>query len=280
MPGTGAHVVTDADGTAVVRTAAGRFLRLQSPPPDLTRILTGESTRPAAPAAPDEEYVAALRAEMSSREAADARRRWPAARRTVTLVGSGRVLDDVAEALDEWDVHPRRRTTDSVLQEGAEPGTHAAHLVIAYGDSPAERADWPRLDTLPNAGIAWLRAYRDGENCFVDPLCVTPADPGSEQVRRRRLAAALVPGPLRTWQHATVETRPMSSGARMLTVGRILTVALAWAQDREATAGDTATVDVYRRTLWKFVPATGVVSEHPVLGYAPPHVPDEPVDRP
>jgi hypothetical protein len=49
----------------------------------------------------------------------------------------------------------------------------------------------------------------------------------------------------------------------MLTTSRILTLALAWAQG-------SASLTEYRSTLWKLVPATGTISEHPVLAYDPP----------
>ncbi|WP_210407097.1 hypothetical protein [Prauserella flavalba] len=280
MPATGAQVLIDFDGTAMVRTSAGRFLRLQAPPPGLWDVLTGASAGDEATAA----YLAALQEEMTSREAADARHRWPVSRRTVGLLGSGAVIDELAQALGEWGVSTQRYATSAQLLATRHPGPEgepvtgeggsvAPVLVIAYADSPAERADWDRLDVLPGAGVAWLRAYREGGNCFVDPIGVTAEDPGSEQVRRRRLAASLVPGQLAAWQRAApADGRPMPSSARIFLVGRILAVSLAWAQE-------TALLEEYRQTLWKFVPATGTVSEHPVLGYAPPHVPDEPVIR-
>ncbi|PXY25826.1 hypothetical protein BAY59_19805 [Prauserella coralliicola] len=280
VPATGAHVLIDSDGAAMVRTSAGRFLRLQAPPPGLWDVLAGDSAGDEATAA----YLAALQEEMASREAADAQHRWPASKRTVGLLGSGAVIDELAQALGDWEVSTQRYATSAQLLATGHPGPDgepvnggggpvACDLVIAYADSGAERADWGRLDVLPGEGVAWLRAYREGENCFVDPIGVTAEDPGSEQVRRRRLAASLVPGQLAAWQRAApADGRPIPSSARTFLVGRILAVALAWAQE-------TALLEEYRQTLWTFVPATGTVSEHPVLGYAPPYVPDEPVIR-
>ena len=80
---------------------------------------------------------------------------------------------------------------------------------------------------------------------------------------RRRLATSFVPREFDAWQRASAAAAPPCLAARTLTAGRILTVALAWAQGSSALEG-------YRGTLWKLVPATGAISEHPVLAYDPP----------
>ncbi|MDA0565225.1 hypothetical protein LG943_12990 [Streptomonospora sp. S1-112] len=277
VPGSGADALVEHDGTGVVRTSAGAFLRLQHPPAGLADALTG------APAGDDESgaYAAKLTAEMAAREAADAERRWPAARRNVGLVGEGALIEALADALTGWGVAPARFPDGAALlaAPGADPAggdlPDAAagdrpgaappwDLVIAYADTPAARAGWDALDSLPGHGAAWLRAYREGQVCFVDPISLSTDDPTAEQVRRRRLAASTVPRELDAWQRAAAgSAEELPTAARTLVAARILTVALAWAQRAD-------TLETYRGTLWKLVAATGTLSEHPVLAYDPP----------
>ncbi|WP_198664104.1 hypothetical protein [Jiangella endophytica] len=239
-------------GGGVVRTPSGRFLRLQDPPPGLAAALAGGRVDDAAAA----EYADLLTAELVAREGRDADRRWPAARRDVCLVGAGETVDALAEALSGWGIEPVAGGPDGLA---APP-----RLVIAVAETPRERAHWGELDTLPARGIAWLRGYREGETCFVDPLAVTTGDPGSEQVRRRRLAASSVPRELAVWQRAVASApAPLPVAARTLLLARVLTVALAWAQDAPA-------LDAFRRTLWKLVAPSMTITEHPVLGYDEP----------
>ncbi|MGW5877227.1 hypothetical protein ACWFMI_11855 [Nocardiopsis terrae] len=276
VPGTGAHVIVDSGGAGVVRTSSGRFLRLVSPPPGLLDALGGVSGGDGEASA----YAETLRVKMSTLEEEDARRRWPSPQREVALVGGGPPLDAVAEALTGWGAVVTRHTGGEALLasvDGAADDEHRGSgttgprredawpwgLVVAYADSPAERTGWDRLDELPGRGVAWLRAYREGENCFVDPICLDGDDPGAEQVYRRRLAASFVPRELDTWRHAAVAAEPPSAAAQVLVTGRLLTLALAWAQGSDALVG-------YRGTLWKLVAATGTISEHPVLAYDPP----------
>lgn len=269
VPGTGAEVLVRPDGTAVVRTAAGRFLRLQSLPPGLLGVLAQGSD------GDDQalEYLNALRVELFSREAGDSEARWPTARKTVDLIGTGAVIDELAHVLSGWGVDAHRYITGDDLFSARQEDPGGEGLVIAYAASPAERTGWDRLDRLSQVGTAWLRAYCEGENCFVDPISLAVDDPSSEQVRRRRVAASLVPDELEAWQRAgSTDAAPLPSGARILLVGRILAVALAWAQQTDMLLD-------YRRTLWKFASATGTLSEHPVLAYPPPYVPDQPSTR-
>ncbi|XKH54528.1 hypothetical protein LG293_12245 [Citricoccus nitrophenolicus] len=261
VPGTGASILVDDTGVGVARTASGRFLRLQSPPPQLIGTLAGTdegTTR-------SREHAADLRAELKARQTRDAESRWPAERRRVVLIGTGEVPDDIAAALQQWEVAVTRHREAGEFDVTGDDGPD---LVIAYAAVPAEHDAWLRLDRLPPAGTVWLRAYREGELCFVDPLSVTEDDPTSEHVRRRRLAASLVPQELAAWQAAAPSsTAPLPVAARAWFVARILSVAAAWAQDAPE-------VGYYRQTLWKLVPATGITSEHPVIAYPPPYVPD------
>ncbi|MBV2364170.1 hypothetical protein ACFPZ0_00185 [Streptomonospora nanhaiensis] len=269
VPGSGADVLVDHDGTGVVRTSSGTFLRLRHPPAGLVGALSG------APADDPEAgaYAEKLAAQMAAREDADAERRWPSARRGVGLVGHGAPVEALADALTGWGVSPARLSADAAASGRGRPG-RPWDLVIAYADSPAERARWDLLDTLPGEGVAWLRAYREGGVCFVDPISLTPGDPTAEQVRRRRLAASPVPRQLDAWQRAAAGPRDeLPPAARTLLAGRILTVALAWAQQADTLEG-------YRNTLWRLVASTGTLSEHPVLAYDPPPALDGAAARP
>ncbi|WP_017627594.1 hypothetical protein [Nocardiopsis chromatogenes] len=267
VPGTGADALIGPDGTGAVRTSSGRFLRLQNPAPGLIGALTGTPDQGTGGTGGGESgaYAERLAAEMSAREADDAERRWPSARRDVALVGKGAPVDALADALNGWGLSATH-VPDAAELRADRPWD----LVIAYADSPRERAGWDTLDRLPERGTAWLRAHREGGVCFVDPIAVSADDPTAEQVRRRRLAASPVPGELDAWQRGAAASPhasdPLPSAACTLLTGRVLTVALAWAQQAEALEG-------YRGTLFKLVAATGALSEHPVLGYdAPPAI--------
>lgn len=273
LPGTDAHVLSAPDGSTVLRLSSGRFVRVQEPPPGLLRALAVESQGTDETA----EYVQALRDTIASREAAEAETRWTRHRRTVGLVGEGPVIERVADALDGWGVDLQRFGTAQQLLEHRDRRLETAgadfSLVIAYADTPRDRADWTRMDALPQSGCAWLRAYREGQICYVDPLSVVGDDPSSDQVLRRRLAAHPTPSLLARWQEVVAHAEPLTLSAGALLTGRLLTVALAWAESGEATGP-------LRSTLWKFVPATGRISEHTVLGYDAPHLPAEAVIRP
>ncbi|WP_017594219.1 hypothetical protein [Nocardiopsis potens] len=259
VPGSGADVLLQHDGTGFVRTASGRFLRLRNPPPGLTAALSGA---PPADGGTAGAYAERLAAETAEREDGDAERRWPAARRNTALVGAGAPADALAEALAGWGAAPARFPgAAELIAAGRE---RPWDLVIGYADSPGERAHWDLLDALPGRGTAWLRGYREGEVCYVDPIAVSPGDPTAEQVRRRRLAASPAPRGLDAWQRASAApARELPRAARTLLEARILTVALAWA--RRAGA-----LDRYRGTLWRLAAATGEIGEHPVLAYDPP----------
>ncbi len=260
LPGTGTDVLIDGDGTGAVRTASGRFLRLQSPPPGLFDALTGGAGDEASSA-----YVDRLTRTMSARERDDAERRWPAHRRDVALVGGGPVTEALAEALAGLGADVTRHPGGA--QDAADPGPGTPRLVVAFAETPAEREGWAALDRLPEHGAAWLRGYREGATCFVDPIALTAEDPTARQVHRRRLAASPVPRELAAWQRsATAAPAPLPAAARTLVVGRMLTAALAWAQE-------TDELTRLRTTLWKYVSASGTATEHTVLGYPEPFDP-------
>ncbi|GAB3474497.1 hypothetical protein [Nocardiopsis coralliicola] len=267
VPGTGAHALMTGADSGVVRSASGRFLQLHSPPPDLPEALRGAAVASEESAA----YASRLRSAMAEREHGDAQRRWPAPRRRAAVVGAGPPADAVAETLSTWEVAVERHSDGAALLHAWDraPGRAGPPLVIAYADTPDQRAGWDRIDRAAHGGTAWLRAYREGETCFVDPLTAAAQDPGAGQVLRRRLAASPAPEAMDTWRRAAAAAPPLSGAAHLLLTARILTVALAWARDEDG-------LEAYRRTLWKLVPATGAITEHTVLAYDPPHIPEPP----
>lgn len=247
VPGTGADVLLGPAGDGVVRTRSGRFLRLEDPPAGLADALAGGRAGDSAAS----EYADRLRTELAARECRDADERWPAERRGVRLIGAGETVDALTKALPGCAI------------DGRAP---RPQLVIAVAETPRERAHWAELDTYPARGVAWLRAYREGATCFVDPIAVTTDDPGSEQVRRRRLAASPVPRELAAWQRTVASAAaPLPVAARTLLLARVLTVALAWAQDAPA-------LEAYRRTLWRLGTSSMTITEHSLLGYDEPPV--------
>ncbi|KIH99554.1 hypothetical protein LP52_06660 [Streptomonospora alba] len=274
LPGTGTDVLVDGDGTGAVRTPAGRFLRLRFPPPGLLDALAGTAGGEEASSA----YADRLTEAMAARERDDAERRWPARRRDVVLLGGGPVLDALAEALGELgaDITRHRGGTadepapsavapDSGIAPEAGPGCR--RLVVAFAETPAERAGWAAFDSLPEQGTAWLGGYREGDNCFVDPIRLSADDPTADQVQKRRLAASPVARELAAWQRSASHAPPaLPAAARTLLIGRMLTVALAWAQETDELAR-------FRTSLWKYVSASATATEHTVLGYPEPFAP-------
>lgn len=245
----GAHLITGADGRAVVRMRTGRFAVLGDKPVGLEDALSWTSFTE-----DERDYLARLTAELEARDSADDHARWPRDRRTIGVLGAGRILDELTGILSLWGVHVIRFDAD------ADP-PRAATLVLAYADSAAERSAWHRFDDLPGRGVAWLRAYREGECLLIDPLSLSRADATSEQVSRRRVAASLSPLEVDAWQRSTTApTAPLDTATCALAVARLLQMLLSWAQSSEA-------LPALRRTLWKFVPATGAVTEHTVLAY-------------
>ncbi|MFD0802624.1 hypothetical protein ACFQZU_15035, partial [Streptomonospora algeriensis] len=72
---------------------------------------------------------------------------------------------------------------------------------------------------------------------------------------------------LAAWQRSASHAPPaLPAAARILLLGRILTVALAWAQETDELAR-------FRTTLWKYVSASATATEHTVLGYPEPFDP-------
>ena len=278
LPGNLGHVYSIADGSFVLRTAAGQFLTIDDPPPGLIAALRapalGIATEIAAESAPEitteTDFAQRLISEARARHDTAAEARWPASRRGVIVVGEGLIVDAVAQALRDWGCELTLFPTADALDDDPafRDASDNAHdtLLISYADSAVERRAWSTRGQGFTDRLAWLRAYREGEVCFVDPLTVGAHDADAHQVLRRRVAASLSPTALTRWGEIGPRSPVPDTYSRAMVVSRILTVALAWAQQRDD-------VDVFRRTLWKLVPLTGRATEHPVLGYPQPYGP-------
>ncbi|KNY05269.1 hypothetical protein [Microbacterium sp. GCS4] len=252
LPSTGAHVVTAHGAAPLLRLRTGRHTALESPPAALHEALAADSL-----AADSSGYLSRLTLEVQEREHADEEQRWPPARRAVGLVGEGVLAEEISRALKEWGARVTRTASAASVQ--------AAALIVSVADGADERRDRAVLDNLPDHGAAHLRVYREGECVFVDPLATEAADATATHVSRRRVAASTAPGALDAWQRSgPASDRPLDSPTVALVTARVLTVALAWAQDDD-------TLPRLRTTLWKLVPALGRVTEHPVIAYPAPH---------
>ncbi|WP_217178784.1 hypothetical protein [Streptomyces sp. AC495_CC817] len=246
LPDTGAHLVTGADGRLRVRLRTGRLTLVDASSAELhDALLRGQH-------AGGSDVIRRLTAEVCEREAADTARRWPRARRAVCLLGDGPVLDALGDALAAWGAQVTRRPL------GAEPSADA-ELVVAVADDAHGRRDWSAHDELPQRGIAWLRVRIEGECVVIDPLSLTADDATSEQVDARRIAASSAPSAAEEWHRSAPRAGGSPDAATtVLAVARLLHTIVAWAQDDPA-------LDRLRTTLWKLVPATGVITEHTVL---------------
>lgn len=253
VPATGAHVITVDDAAPLLRLRTGRLLAVDAPPRDLHDALAAE------PAEHDHSGdVPRLIREVQERERDDEERRWPRARRDVAVVGAGVLAEEIARVLADWGAVVTRTAS------AAEPHGDAA-LVVSIADGAEERRDRALLDDLPAAGVARLRVYREGECVFVDPLAADEHDATAAQVSRRRVAAGTAPAALTAWhEHGPASDQPLDAATVALVTSRVLTLAVAWAQDDDA-------LPRLRTTLWKLVPALGRTTEHPVLAYPAPH---------
>lgn len=253
LPSTGAHIVTVAEKAPLLRLRTGDHTAIGSPPPELHDLLDSSSAGAVGSA-----YRDRLVSEVRERERADGERRWPSARRSIGVVGTGVLADEIVRVLAAWGA---RVTTGSSVTEWRD----SAALVISVSDGAKERCDHAALDDLLATGNARLRVYREGECVFVDPIALEVTDVTARQVSRRRIAASTVPDALDAWQgHGPAADQPVDSASVTLVAARVLTMTLSWARDDEA-------LPRLRTTLWKLVPALGRVTEHPVLAYPAPY---------
>ena len=275
LPGTDAHLFHAPYNRTYVRTSSGQFLHVPHAPHgmiDALLAIDGLDPHGSQYQPPHEgeatQVIQALREQITDTEATEAETRWESHRRTIVLLGEGSIINTLDQSLQTSGIKPHRYTSarDVKEQQILECIGSEASLVIAYADKPEQRQDWSYLDSLTTQGHAWLRAYREGLNCFVDPISLDATDPTSQQVLRRRIAASATPEPLTAWYKSHPESAALSETARVLVSARLLTIALAWGHGADSLAE-------LRRTLWKFVPTTGELSEHTVLGYDNPYQP-------
>ncbi|WP_025133513.1 hypothetical protein [Leucobacter sp. PH1c] len=255
IPGTGAQLVVSAPARDVVHLASGRLVRIQDRPDGLESLLDPEDR--GADADFDTEYLRRLVEEIRSDEAAARVERWPEHRREVLLLGpAGDVLDAVEAALSAWGADVRR----------ADPGSDPvpvprSGLTVLYAEDARLRDAWTAWEARAGDSAARIRAYREGDTVFVDPLAVAPVDPTAIQVVGRRVAASASPEELDAWiRTAGSPPQPLDDAARTLLVARVVELAVAWARDEP-------TLDALRRTLWKLVAPTGSIGLHPLLPY-------------
>ncbi len=257
IPDTRAQLVAAAPARDVVHLASGRLVRIQDRPDDLESLLGAGGLGAATDL--DAEYLRRLAEEIRSEEAAARAERWPGHRREVLLIGpAGDVLDAVEAALGAWGADVRRADpgSDSDPVSGSGPG-----LAVLYAEDARSRGAWPAWESRAIDGTARIRAYREGETVFVDPIAVEAGDPTAEQVIGRRVAASSAPDELEAWIATAAEPPyPLDAAARTLLVARVLELAIAWARAE-------ATLDALRRTLWKLVVPTGSIGLHPLLAY-------------
>ncbi|MFE6222460.1 hypothetical protein [Streptomyces sp. NPDC057854] len=273
----GVDVVAVPGRGLAVRTPAGEFLSVRTRDADehaLLARLAGDGPAPDATtgtAPGDEELRRVLQAFEDAGYLADAPPppRWPAARRSVRLLGAPALTGPLAAHLTALGAEPRTTPTP----EGVRPPDLDALLdgrpaaVVWCLDGPVPDGLWDAADRLPGHGVAWLRCHREGWQAYVEPLAAAPGDVTAAHVRTRRLAATPAHREL-----AAYWTGPRTSGApARLTppVAALLAALLAddlsrWATDTPASAGFPA-----RRRLRAVDLRTLTVTDHPVLPVPP-----------
>ncbi len=257
IPDTGAQIVVAAPARDVVHLSSGRLVRIQDRPDGLESLLGAGDLGAAADL--DAEYLRRLAEEIRSDEAAARAERWPEHRREVLLIGpAGDVLDALETALGAWGADVRRAAP------GSEPGPVSGPgpgLTVLYAEDARLRDAWPAWESRATDGTARIRAYREGDTVFVDPIAVEADDPTAEQVIGRRVAASTAPDELEAWIATAAEPPyPLDAAARTLLTARVLELAVAWARAEP-------TLDALRRTLWKLVAPSGSIGLHPLLPY-------------
>lgn len=257
IPGTGAQLVTAAPVRDVVHLASGRLVRIQNRPDDLELLL--DSGARGAARGPEPEYLRQLVEEIRSEEDAARSARWPEHRREVLLTGpAGDVLDEIEAALSAWGANVRRTGQPPHSDPVPSRGTV---LAVLYAEDSRARDAWTDWDSRAAGRTARIRAYREGDSLFVDPIAVEADDATAAQVIGRRVAASSSPDELAAWiATAGPPPHPVDPAARTLLVARVLELAIAWARDEPA-------LTALRRTLWKLVAPTGAIGLHPLLPY-------------
>ncbi|MET9440728.1 hypothetical protein [Streptomyces sp. NPDC006610] len=263
----GVEVVAAPGRGLAVRTQEGEFLSVRTAGVDedaLLSRLTGATT-----GSSDEELDRVVRAFEEAgylaREPQDSR--WPAARRTIRVLGDPVLTEPLAAQLAALGARPL--TTEAVTAPGRAPvpvedlldGNPCA--VVWCLDGPVPYRLWDAADTLPDHGVAWLRCHREGWQAYVEPVAAAPGDVTSAHIRSRRLAATPAHRELAAYWRG-----PRTSGAPVrlaLPAATLLAALLADDLGRWATGAPDPAGLPARRRLRRVDLRTLTVTEHPVL---------------
>lgn len=244
-------IVLPSAGQAAVRTGTGEFLRLQNLPAELASVLAAGVSQDGAAKG----YLDTLELELQRRLEQSKADRWAPQRRNICVLGASALAEEFSEVLREM---------------GAKTSASGeANLLLAIEDGPAPSTRWTAYDNAVSRDVGWLRAYREGQLLFVDPVSVEPEDPDHNQVVRRRQAASPAVRELSTWWQnvesgsTRLQSIAVPSAAKHLLFARLLNILLAW-------TNNTAELIDYRRTLWRLEFESYRATEHTVLGFPEP----------
>jgi hypothetical protein len=228
-----------------LRTGSGDFLRLHDLPGP-GRLSTYR-------------YLLRVRRAALERDQRARASRWPEGRRSVLVLGRGRLSRALAAEL-------ARSDAEVVRDDGAPPRTDAVVDVREVPQRPDPELD-ERLEHLQAGGAVLLRGRREGGRMLIFPLAVDGSEATPDQVSRRRLAASPAAPELSSWlASGHRDPRPLRRATLTLTVARCLAILEDWATD------DPALVE--HRRLLRVVGDGPREHTHTVLGF------DEPAPRP
>ena len=226
-----------------LRTGSGDFLRLHDLPGP-GRLSTYR-------------YLLRVRRAALERDRRARASRWPEGRRSVLVLGRGRLSRALATEL-------ARSGAEVIRDDGAPPRTDA---VVDVREVPQRPDPNERLEHLITGETVLLRGRREGSRMLIFPLVVDGSEATPDQVRRRRLAASPAAPELHSWlASGHRDPRPLRRATLTLTVARCLAILEDWAADDPALAE-------HRRLL--HIVGDGLRERtHTVLGF------DEPASRP
>ena len=226
-----------------LRTGSGDFLRLHDLPGP-GRLSTYR-------------YLLRVRRAALERDRRARASRWPEGRRSVLVLGRGRLSRALATEL-------ARSGAEVIRDDGAPPRTDA---VVDVREVPQRPDPNERLEHLITGETVLLRGRREGSRMLIFPLVVDGSEATPDQVSRRRLAASPAAPELHSWlASGHRDPRPLRRATLTLTVARCLAILEDWAADDPALAE-------HRRLL--HIVGDGLRERtHTVLGF------DEPASRP